>query len=80
MMKLLHIKVSPDLSGSTSRVASECLVEKLRAHHAGLQESVLDLAKRPLPHLDAFTIAGFFPHQTYAVKLSSPLFRLRNNW
>ncbi|HBZ3404000.1 TPA: FMN-dependent NADH-azoreductase, partial [Klebsiella pneumoniae] len=60
MMKLLHIKVSPDLSGSTSRVASECLVEKLRAHHAGLQESVLDLAKRPLPHLDAFTIAGFF--------------------
>lgn len=60
MMKLLHIKVSPDLSGSTSRAVSERLVEKLRAHHAELEELVLDLAQRPLPHLDAFTIAGFF--------------------
>ncbi|MEA5102231.1 NAD(P)H-dependent oxidoreductase [Pantoea sp. S18] len=59
-MKLLHIKVSPDLAGSASRIASAHLVEKLRAQHADLEETVLDLAQHPLPHLDAFTIGAFF--------------------
>lgn len=58
-MKLLHIKVSPDLTGS-SRTASARLVDKLRAQHASLEETVLDLAQQPLPHLDAFTIGAFF--------------------
>jgi FMN-dependent NADH-azoreductase len=59
-MKLLHIQVSPDLAGSASRLASARLVEKLRAQHADLAETVLDLAQHPLPHLDAFTIGAFF--------------------
>ncbi|MGK3113812.1 FMN-dependent NADH-azoreductase [Candidatus Pantoea formicae] len=59
-MKLLHIQVSPDLAGSASRSASARLVEKLRAQHSGLEETVLDLAQHPLPHLDAFTIGAFF--------------------
>ncbi|MDF7647185.1 NAD(P)H-dependent oxidoreductase [Erwiniaceae bacterium L1_54_3] len=59
-MKLLHIQVSPDLAGSASRIASARLVEKLRAQHADLEETFLDLAQHPLPHLDAFTIGAFF--------------------
>jgi FMN-dependent NADH-azoreductase len=59
-MKLLHIKVSPDLAGSASRAASEYLVEKLRTQHEDLEETVLDLVQQPLPHLDAFTIGAFF--------------------
>lgn len=59
-MKLLHIQVSPDLAGSASRIASARLVEKLRTQHADLEETVLDLAQHPLPHLDAFTIGAFF--------------------
>ncbi|MCA1176997.1 MULTISPECIES: FMN-dependent NADH-azoreductase [unclassified Pantoea] len=59
-MKLLHIQVSPDLAGSASRSASARLVEKLRVQHHGLEETVLDLAQHPLPHLDAFTIGAFF--------------------
>ena len=59
-MKLLHIQVSPDLAGSASRSASARLVEKLRAQHHALEETVLDLAQHPLPHLDAFTIGAFF--------------------
>jgi len=59
-MKLLHIQVSPDLAGSASRNASARLVEKLRAQHSDLEETVLDLAQHPLPHLDAFTIGAFF--------------------
>lgn len=59
-MKLLHIQVSPDLAGSASRSASARLVEKLRAQHINVEETVLDLAQHPLPHLDAFTIGAFF--------------------
>ncbi|WP_312239548.1 NAD(P)H-dependent oxidoreductase [Pantoea sp.] len=59
-MKLLHIKVSPALAGSASRAASARLVEKLRAQHVDVEETVLDLAQQPLPHLDAFTIGAFF--------------------
>jgi len=59
-MKLLHITVSPDLAGSASRMAAARLVEKLRTRHADLDETVLDLAQHPLPHLDAFTIGAFF--------------------
>ena len=59
-MKLLHIKVSPDISGSASRAASAHLVARLRARHPQLEETVLDLAQHPLPHLDAFTIGAFF--------------------
>lgn len=59
-MKLLHITVSPDLAGSASRMASAHLVEKLRAQHRNLEETKLDLAQQPLPHLEAFTIGAFF--------------------
>lgn len=59
-MKLLHINVSPDISGSASRAASAHLVDRLRARHPQLEETVLDLAQHPLPHLDAFTIGAFF--------------------
>lgn len=59
-MNVLHIKVSPDLAGSTSRIASARLIEKLRSRHHDLHETVLDLAQQPLPHLDAFTIRAFF--------------------
>ena len=59
-MKLLHIQVSPDLAGSASRIASARLVEKLRAQHGDLEETIVDLAQHPLPHLDAFTIGAFF--------------------
>ncbi|WP_299999650.1 NAD(P)H-dependent oxidoreductase [uncultured Cedecea sp.] len=79
-MKLLHIKVSPGLASSASRIASQRLVDNLRRQHAGLEESVLDLAQRPLPHLDALTIAAFFtpPHlrnesQLAAIKISEQL-------
>ena len=59
-MNVLHIKVSPDLAGSTSRIASARLIEKLRSRHHDLHETVLDLAQQPLPHLDAFTIRALF--------------------
>lgn len=59
-MNVLHIKVSPDLTGSASRIASARLIEKLRSRHHDLHETVLDLAQQPLPHLDAFTIRAFF--------------------
>lgn len=59
-MNVLHIKVSPDLAGSASRIASARLIEKLRSRHHDLHETVLDLAQQPLPHLDAFTIRAFF--------------------
>jgi Acyl carrier protein phosphodiesterase len=59
-MKLLHIQVSPDLAGSALRIASARLVEKLRAQHGDLEETIVDLAQHPLPHLDAFTIGAFF--------------------
>lgn len=59
-MKLLHIKVSPDITGSASRAASAYLVEKLRGRYPDLQETVLDLASDPLPHLDGFTLNAFF--------------------
>ncbi|MGM9435088.1 hypothetical protein ACSF3M_10805 [Klebsiella quasipneumoniae] len=76
MMKLFTLK-SARIYQDRHPVWRQCLVENYARIMPGLV--VLDLA-RPLPHLDAFTIAGFFTHQTYAVKLSSPLFRLRNNW
>ena len=59
-MKLLHIKVSPDLAGSASRTASSYLVDKLKLRHPALVETVIDLSRDPLPHLDAFTIGAFF--------------------
>lgn len=59
-MNVLHIKVSPDLTGSASRIASARLIEKLRSRHHDLHETVLDLAQQPLPHLDDFTIRAFF--------------------
>ncbi|MBS0907193.1 NAD(P)H-dependent oxidoreductase [Pantoea dispersa] len=59
-MNVLHIKVSPDLTGSASRIASARLIEKLRSRHHDLHETVLDLAQQPLSHLDDFTIRAFF--------------------
>lgn len=76
-MKLLHIKVSPDLAGSASRAASARLVEKLRARHIDLEETVLDLAQQPLPHLDAFTIGAFFTPP--ALRNEAQLAAIRNS-
>lgn len=59
-MKLLHIKVSPDITGSSSRAVSNRLAEKLKNHYTGLVETILDLSETPLPHLDALTIGSFF--------------------
>lgn len=58
-MKLLHIKVSPNLQGSSSRKVSQHLLEKLQSSYPKLTEQVLDLSAQPLPHLDALTTGAF---------------------
>ena len=58
-MKLLHIKVSPNLTGSASRIVASHLLAKLQQRHPALTETVLDLAQQPLPHLDALTVSAF---------------------
>lgn len=79
-MKLLHIKVSQNIDGSTSRKASAHLLAKLQVKYPQLIETVLDLSIDPLPHLDALTIGSFFvtpPQRTdaqrQAVQLSDRL-------
>lgn len=79
-MNLLHIKVSPNLSGSSSREVSDYLVDKLRDKNPELRENVLDLSQEPVPHLDGFTIGAFFTEpenrtglQKDAIKLSDQL-------
>ncbi|NRQ41368.1 NAD(P)H-dependent oxidoreductase [Rheinheimera sp. YQF-2] len=58
-MKLLHIKVSPNLTGSASRIVANHLLTKLNQRYRALTETVLDLAQQPLPHLDALTVSAF---------------------
>ncbi|MGO2391194.1 FMN-dependent NADH-azoreductase [Halomonas sp. AOP12-C2-37] len=62
-MKLLHIKVSQNINGSTSRKASDHLLSKLKVTYPQLVETVLDLSMDPLPHLDAVTISAFSTDQ-----------------
>ncbi|WP_182419093.1 FMN-dependent NADH-azoreductase [Bartonella sp. HY038] len=59
-MRLLHIKVSQDLEGSSSRKASAYLVDKLKALHPDISETIIDLAQNPLPHLDSAMITAIF--------------------
>ncbi len=79
-MKLLHIKVSPNLTGSASRIVGNYLLGQLRQLNPGLQETVLDLALEPLPHLDGLTVSAFLTKpearseaQQQAVQLSDAL-------
>lgn len=58
-MKLLHIKVSPNLTGSASRIVASHLLARLQQRYPALTETVLDLAQQPLPHLDALTVSAF---------------------
>ncbi|EKE84379.1 FMN-dependent NADH-azoreductase [Idiomarina xiamenensis] len=58
-MKLLHIKVSPNVVDSASRQVAGKVLDKLQRHYPTISESVLDLAQHPLPHLDALTVAAF---------------------
>lgn len=58
-MKLLHIKVSPNLAGSASRVVGNYLLGQLKQQYPQVKETVLDLALEPLPHLDGLTVSAF---------------------
>lgn len=58
-MKLLHIKVSPNLTGSASREVGEHLLSRLQQRHPALTETVLDLGQQYLPHLDSLTVSAF---------------------
>lgn len=58
-MKLLHIKVSPNLTGSASREVGSHLPSKLQQRYPALTETVLDLGQQYLPHLDALTVSAF---------------------
>lgn len=58
-MKLLHIKVSPNLTGSASREVGSHLLSKLQQRYPALTETVLDLGQQYLPHLDALTVSAF---------------------
>jgi FMN-dependent NADH-azoreductase len=58
-MKLLHLKVSPNLAGSASREVGHHLLRKLQQRYPALTETVLDLGQQYLPHLDALTVSAF---------------------
>lgn len=58
-MKLLHIKVSPNLTGSASREVGSHLLKRLQQRYPALTETVLDLGQQYLPHLDALTVSAF---------------------
>ena len=58
-MKLLHIKVSPNLTGSASRAVGAHLLSGLQQRYPALTETVLDLGQQYLPHLDALTVSAF---------------------
>ncbi|WP_293634962.1 NAD(P)H-dependent oxidoreductase [Shewanella sp. CG12_big_fil_rev_8_21_14_0_65_47_15] len=49
-MKLLHLTVSPNIEGSSSRRVSARLLAQLKSRYPQLQENPLDLSKLPLPH------------------------------
>lgn len=58
-MKLLHIKVSLNLTGSASREVGSHLLNRLQQRYPALTETVLDLGQQYLPHLDALTVSAF---------------------
>lgn len=79
-MKLLHLTVSPNIEGSSSRKVSVRLLARLKSRYPQLQETLLDLSKQPLPHLDELTIGAFLtkpaqrtPAQQQAVQLSDSM-------
>lgn len=75
-MNLLHIKVSPNLRGSSSREVSDYLVDKLRGRYPEMHEDILDLSHNPLPHLDGFTIQSFFTEPELRTELQKEAVRL----
>lgn len=79
-MKLLHVQVSPSLENSSSRKASNYLIEKMKNKDSSLVETILDLDRDPLPHLSSLTISAFFtqvdkrtPEQHSAILLSDKM-------
>ncbi|QUJ69824.1 NAD(P)H-dependent oxidoreductase (plasmid) [Photobacterium sp. GJ3] len=58
-MNLLHIKVSPNINGSSSRVVSDYLVDRLKKKYPSINEKIIDLSQEPLPHLDGCTVDAF---------------------
>lgn len=79
-MKLLYIAVSPNRLNSASRAVAEYLLRQLKQQYPELQETLLDLALDPLPHLDALTVSAFLTkadertaEQQKAVRLSDQL-------
>lgn len=80
MIKLLHVKSSPNLAGSISRQLGDEFVEKWQASHPATEVDTLDLARDPLPHWGPDAISGFItpegertPGQQAAVDLSDRL-------
>ncbi|NMH66598.1 FMN-dependent NADH-azoreductase [Shewanella salipaludis] len=76
-MKLLHLTVSPNLEGSSSRKVAARLLARLADSYPRLEETLLDLSQQPLPHLDELTTSAFLtpvaqrtPAQQQAVQLS----------
>jgi FMN-dependent NADH-azoreductase len=58
-MKLLHLTVSPNIEGSSSRRVSARLLARLKSRYPQLKETLLDLSQQPLPHLDELTTGAF---------------------
>lgn len=58
-MNLLHVKVSPNMNGSSSREVSDYLVGRLKMKYPSIEEKILDLSQDPLPHLDGLVIKAF---------------------
>lgn len=60
MTTLLRIDASARFEGSSSRRLADHFQARWTAAHPGARVIVRDLARRPLPHLDAPTIAAFY--------------------
>lgn len=82
-MNLLHIKVSPNINGSSSREVSDYLVDRLKKKYPDINEKIIDLSKEPLPHLDSCTVEAFLTkpderkeQQKEAVQLSDRMIAL----
>lgn len=60
MTTLLRIDASARFEGSSSRRLADHFQARWTAAHPGARVIVRDLARRPVPHLDAPTIAAFY--------------------
>ncbi|MDC0723217.1 FMN-dependent NADH-azoreductase [Nannocystis bainbridge] len=60
MKTLLRIDASARLEGSSSRQLADHYQARWTAAHPGARVLVRDLARSPVPHLDAATIAAFY--------------------